>query len=115
MSWVSQELHSIGDWGSALTVWQIAEVAPIVTASLTVLAVLFAWRAIHVQKDVARRRAAIDFFLKTEMDKDTLALWKTFTEKSVLFSQWAQSPHFKDEPGYHDVRMFLNVCELIAV
>jgi hypothetical protein len=51
---------------------KIAIYAPIVTASTAIFAVIAALISIFVQRSVARKRAAIDFFLKTEMDQTLL-------------------------------------------
>jgi hypothetical protein len=71
--------------------------------------------AILAQKDIARRRAAIDFFLKTELDADTVKLYKLFKDTAPQFTSWAAMSNFTDQVGYHRVRAFLNICELIAV
>jgi hypothetical protein len=45
---------------------EAAEYAPLVTAGVAVLALLVAVVFIRAQKRIAKKRAAIDFFLKTE-------------------------------------------------
>jgi hypothetical protein len=45
-----------------------ASYAPLATAFVALCAAIIALIAMFIQRDVARRRAAIDFFLKTEMD-----------------------------------------------
>jgi hypothetical protein len=43
--------------------WEAAgKSAPVITAIIALCAAGIAWRAIHAQRDIARRRAAIDFF-----------------------------------------------------
>src|SRR5258708_13192383 len=59
----------------------VAKLAPIVTALIALSAAFIALLAIWVQMIVARRRAAIDFFLKTEIDKTAIDLYKTFKPK----------------------------------
>jgi len=54
-----------------VTLKEAAEYAPLVTASVAALAPLVAVVSILVQKGIARKRAAIDFFLKTEMESWT--------------------------------------------
>ena len=61
-----------------MTLDDVARYAPIVTAAVAALALLVAWISIHVQRGVARRRAAIDFFLKTEMDEKMILAYRKF-------------------------------------
>lgn len=37
-----------------------------------------AWRAIHIQRDTAKRRAAIDFFLKMETEDGLIGAYDAF-------------------------------------
>jgi hypothetical protein len=70
---------------------------------------------------VARRRAAIDFFLKTEMDKTMIELYDAFKASAPkLKSPQTSMADFTGPPEnrtdqYKQVRAFLNICELIAV
>jgi hypothetical protein len=60
------------------SLWEtVAKLAPIATA-LIALAASLALYSIGVQRDVARRRAAIDFFLKTETDDKLIDLYELF-------------------------------------
>ena len=52
-----------------MTFEEAARYAPMVTAAVAVLAFGSAICGIGVQRSIARKRAAIDFFLKTEMDE----------------------------------------------
>ena len=52
------------------------------TAGVALTAAIIALCAIRAQKDIARRRAAIDFFLKTEMDEKAITLYERFKELS---------------------------------
>jgi hypothetical protein len=92
------------------------QIAPVITAGIAALAACVALYSIFAQRDIARRRTSIDFFLKTEMDQQAIDCYKKF--KSRTFQQyetWAQRPDFATGKDYHDVRAFLNICELIAV
>src|ERR1700730_14988510 len=89
-----------------------ARIAPLVTAILALIALA----AIIVQRDVARRRAAIDFFLKTEMDTNIIDLFKQFEETTPLIPGLLSSPTFGPKsPEHYTLRKWLNICELIAV
>jgi Domain of unknown function (DUF4760) len=95
--------------------WEtIAKIVPIGTALIALIAAMIALGAIWAQMHVARRRASIDFFLKTEIDKTVIDLYNKFKAN-------AQSIAFVPDPldltrsDYEDIRAFLNICELIAV
>ena len=94
---------------------KIAPYAPIATAAIALVTAIVAIRAIFLQRDIARRRAAIDFFLKTEMDETIIALYNKFKNNSSKFRRWAEAENPRSDPDYHDARAFLNICELIAV
>jgi hypothetical protein len=61
---------------------------------------------------IARRRASIDFFLKTEYDATAIDVYKKFRQHAPLV---ASSPTPWQHDEYDDVRAWLNICELIAV
>lgn len=93
-----------------------AQIAPIITAGIALTAAFVALYSIFAQRDVARRRASIDFFLKTEMDEKVVENYKTFRSVSPeRFQAWAREENFAQQEKYQDVRTFLNICELIAV
>jgi uncharacterized protein DUF4760 len=90
----------------------VAKFAPIGTALIALCAALIALNAIRAQRDIARRRAAIDFFLKIETDKTMIDLYNKFKEKAPAITS---VPQPEDRSDYNDIRMWLNICELIAV
>ncbi len=94
---------------------EAAKYAPLATAFIALCAGLIALGAMYVQRDVARRRAAIDFFLKTEMDTETIELYERFKKISVVTVRSTPMPAKLDMQEYKDARRFLNICELIAV
>jgi hypothetical protein len=103
-------------WGyiSDLTWWETAaKFAPILTALIALGAAGIAWRAILEQRDIARRRAAIDFFLKTEVDDTAIRLYKKFKKEAPSMTSMPTIPQAWDD--YRGFRAFLNICELIAV
>jgi hypothetical protein len=91
-----------------------AKIAPLITAIIALCAACIALSAIYAQRDIARRRAAIDFFLKTETDAGLFKLYNRFREIDVdrlldlSPDQWRHDEHYKN------ARQFLNICELIA-
>jgi hypothetical protein len=90
----------------------ITRLAPIGTASIALLAALIALGAIWAQVYMARRRASIDFFLKTETDKTVIDLYNKFKKHAPRVSS-SREPWLDEE--HDDIRTFLNICELIAV
>jgi hypothetical protein len=95
-----------------------AEIAPIFTALIALVAASIAVYSLRVTRDVARRRAAIDFFLKTETDKTLLDLYESFRGSREERTAMTTEDHyraFKRKQEYKDARAFLNLLELIAV
>ena len=70
--------------------------------------------AIWAQMHIARRRAAIDFFLKTEIDEAAINLYKTYKAKAPSMTS-IPDPLDATKRDYDDIGAFLNICELIAV
>ena len=101
--------------------WEAAgKSAPVITAIIALCAAAIAWRAIHAQRDIARRRAAIDFFLKTETDETLIALYTRFLDLNPAHRQITTDEAYKSfkagkTKDYGDTRSFLNLLELIAV
>src|SRR6266550_4682454 len=95
--------------------WEtIAKLAPIGTALIVLIAAIIALGTMWVQMQIARRRASIDFFLKTEMDKTVIDLYNKFKANAPL-TAFVSDPLDLTRRYYNDTRAFLNICELIAV
>jgi hypothetical protein len=99
------------DWGS-VPQW--------VTATVAVFAVIVAGTGIWFQRYVARQRAAIDFFIKTEMDRHLLDAYDDFwlgidRMRTVTVSDFYGSKDKDVRKDYFAVRKYLNVHKLIAV
>ncbi len=85
-------------------------------AAIAFVAAIIAISSIHVQRQIARKRATIDFFLKASMDKECLETYETF--KAELANIKSPGVHFESyikTPAYKKVRIWLNICELISV
>jgi hypothetical protein len=70
-----------GVWlgGLEISTWERAgRIAPVLTAVVATVAATIAMAALLVQRDIAKRRAAIDFFLKTEMDNNIVEAYEKF-------------------------------------
>jgi hypothetical protein len=93
--------------------------APLITASIALIAGSAAVISIMVTKKIARRRAAIDFFLKTEMDQSMLTLYddcqKHLTAVNASIKPDTTIEQLMAITGYGPVRTYLNIHELIAV
>jgi hypothetical protein len=96
--------------------WEdVAKLAPIATASIALCALVVAWISIWTQKAVARRRAAIDVFLKTEMDKEMLAAYSRYTAALEKLQGVSCIEDFACSSEYQSIRTYLDINELIAI
>jgi hypothetical protein len=73
----------------------LAKIAPARTAGVAFGAFLVACISLWVQKGIARKRAAIDFFFKTEMDKEMLLAQERFKSAVVALEAEHLSKHLK--------------------
>jgi hypothetical protein len=93
--------------------------APIATASIALIAATIAALAIRVQRSIARQRASIDFFVKTEMDRAMLDAHENYLKGVAVLKLAAANAttmaKFEKTEEYQHVRTYLNVHELIAV
>jgi hypothetical protein len=103
--------------GLPLTSWEeAAKIAPLGTAGVATLAAAIALAAMFAQRDTAKRRAAIDFFLKTEMDEAIIKAYEKFEELTSRIAALIEQPGFdQTHQEYKDLRRWLDICELIAV
>jgi hypothetical protein len=113
--WISEQLATL--WN--IVPWnKLAMYAPILTATIAAIAVFVALVSIRVQRSIARKRAAIDVFIKTEMDQSMIAAYEAFREgRGVLnkVTNDAEFEAFSKSPHYRAIRAYLNIHELIAV
>ena len=98
------------DWGS-VPQWG--------TALIAGGALYVGYKSIQSQREIARKRAAMDFFAKTEMDRNTLDAHKDFTKameklKASLIDG-KMSASFENSDEYWDIRDYLNLHELMSV
>jgi hypothetical protein len=98
-----------------VTLKEAAEYAPLVTASVAALAPLVAVVSISVQKGIARKRAAIDFFLKTEMDNEVFNDYAKSRSVFVALKPGKPMEVFCSSDDYSLVSKYLNLHELMAV
>jgi hypothetical protein len=99
------------DWGS-VPQW--------ITVGIAFFALLAAAGSIWWQRHVARQRAAMDFFCKTDMDKHLVDAYDDFWKgidrmKTMPVSDFYGSKDEDVRKHYFSVRKYLNVHELVAV
>jgi Domain of unknown function (DUF4760) len=89
------------------------------TALIAGGALIAAAVSISSQREIARKRAAMDFFAKTEMDRDTLASHKKFTDAVAKLDTHLKAGNqcsaFVSTAEYWHIRDYLNLHELMAV
>jgi hypothetical protein len=93
----------------------IAKFAPIGTVVVALAALSVATWSLLAQKGVARRRAAIDFFLKAEMDDKLLKAYDSYRAGVEVLKGTTDLTQFCTTKHYQAVRSYLNVFELMAV
>src|SRR5258708_37006750 len=91
-----------------------------VTVVVAVFALGTAIVSISIQKRIARNRAAIDFFLKTEMDADTKKSHEDYKKamdplKMIVTDKGEMQNSFANTDHYWAIRNYLNLHELLAV
>jgi hypothetical protein len=90
--------------------------APIITATIAFSTACIAVWALRSQLDMARRRATIDFFVKTEMDEKLIDAYNEFRSELPNVEAVVSRSVIKDtDEDYRRLIKWLNVCELLAV
>jgi hypothetical protein len=90
------------------------------TFAIAVCALVTAIVSISTQKKIARKRAAIDYFLKTEMDGETKKSHEEFKKaidplKMIVTDKGEMQNSFANTEEYWAIRNYLNLHELLAV
>jgi hypothetical protein len=96
---------------------QFARIAPLGTALIALVAAVIAVISLRTQVNIARKRAAIDFFLKTEMDPALRLAYGKYTEGLEASKQCSSIDHFKQKAPdkYQNIRTYLDINELICI
>jgi hypothetical protein len=99
--------------------WDWGSVPQWVTGGVAIVAVGAAIWSVISQREIARKRAAMDFFVKTEMDRDTLVAHKRFTDATKKLKEGGSKKEdfeeFAKTSDYANIRDYLNLHELMAV
>jgi hypothetical protein len=98
-----------------MTLEQAAKLAPLVIAIVAFCALGAALWSIGAQKRLARRRAAVDFFIKTEMDDKMLQAWDNYLVAVKELKDVDSMQAFETTEKYRHIRAYLNIHELLAV
>jgi hypothetical protein len=90
-----------------------------ITATVAVGALVAAIASINSQRKIARKRAATDFFVKTEMDREMLASHKKYLaavdELKSFLDDGKTFEDFAETDEYIDMRDYMSIHELVAV
>jgi hypothetical protein len=92
-----------------------ARYAPLATAGVALLALVIAVASIVTQRRIARRRAAIDFFLKTEMDEKMVSAFEALEDSIRALQQAPSMQEFSRTSECKKIRAYLSIHELMAV
>jgi Domain of unknown function (DUF4760) len=118
LDWTTSELSSMWGWVQSFADSHVMY-APLMTPVVAVGAGCIAIYAVHVQRAIARKRAATDFFLKTEMDESLLKRFSDFESKvealNAAMTPTTTMAELSVMPDYPSIRSYLNIHELIAV
>lgn len=118
-------IETISSWGWTvydtvhLDAKKLLPYAPLITPVVGIVAGCIAFYSIHVTRTIARRRATIDFFLKTEADSSIVKLFQAFDDHVEVVSKQIEDGKTLKEivrgDEYKTVHACLNIHELIAV
>jgi hypothetical protein len=116
--WTTSTLGSMWGWVQSYADSHVLY-APLMTPVVALGAGCVAIYAVHVQRKIARRRAATDFFLKTEMDDPLLTRFFNFESKvgalNAAMTPTTTMAELNAMTDYPAIRSYLNIHELIAV
>ena len=93
---------------------EAAKLAPIVTASMALAAVSLAWRTLHVNRRIARQRAAIDFVTKMTTDPNIIAVLKNLSESVEKIMKAVASRTEVPDDDFHKFFSAINLFETMA-
>ena len=110
----------MGEYMSLVDSWDRGSVPEWIAALVTLSAVLVAAIGIIIQRQIAKKRAAIDFFLKTEADSCPLEAYEKLWQGIRIMNDTALASFLdinneKTREHYFAIRRYLNIIELMAV
>ena len=98
-----------------MTLENAAQLAPIATAIIAFTAACVALKSMYLQRDVARRRAAIDFFMKTDVDSNMAEMYRNYKKHTDDLDALMRTKDFHKTQPYYEIKHYLSICELICV
>lgn len=89
---------------------------PALSPAVVAVSVSIAYFSLLTQRDLARKRAAIDFFLKTEIDQHSLLLWDAFRSALQALADASSYEEFQNQNHKENgqIERYLNIFELVA-
>jgi hypothetical protein len=115
-------------WIHVLSVWfkiHLLPLAPLITPVVAIAAGAIAIYSIHAARSVARKRGAIDFFLKTDLDagmvkayadfQAALAAWEKHNKEGKPIEEFLRDANGVYTESYRHINSYLNIHELVAV
>lgn len=89
---------------------------PLATLFVGAVAAILAFWGVQTQRAIARRRATLDFILKSETDRDSIEAKRVFRNlaRNGGLDQWAREDNEKTAEAQH-IKLVLNEFELVAI
>jgi competence protein ComGF len=93
----------------------VAKLAPLATAVTALVAAWLALRSLRAQKSIARKRAAIDFFLKADMDEKMIQANDRYRDAFIVYQKEPSMSAFAETKDFRDIQAYLNIHEMMAI
>jgi hypothetical protein len=94
---------------------ELAKLAPIGTMLIALIAATIALRSLRTQKDIARKRAALDLLLKLGTEKSLIDHRRDFSTAIAAHANSASRNEFEATDLYFNLRTLLEYYEILAV
>jgi hypothetical protein len=98
-----------------MTLEDAASVSQVVLAIVATLAFGSAVYGIRDQRLIARKRAALDLFFKTELDRELVETYQKYDKAVDAITEDISIEQFAKTNNYKLIRSILNIHELVAV
>lgn len=101
-------------WWDAVPAEKVKDFAPFGIILVGFIGAVIAYRTMIVNRAIARKRAAIDVFIKTEMDQAMITAYSDFRTARGELTKAPDIDAFAQTTHYGAMRAYLNIHELIA-
>jgi hypothetical protein len=108
----------VSSWGELVAWWHGASTTDnlsVLALLIAILSALISYRSLYVQRKLAQQKAAVDVFVKTEMDDSMIQAYENFRKALHQLAKTPDMREFAETDEYRHIRNFLNIQELIAV